>query len=383
MKLKLKSLENVKNILTLFFLINSFIPLIEKGIVNSKLETMKNIYIILIFLSTFIYFYRIKVKWNYNIFIFILNIYIIISSFWSSNFNNSFGKSILLLFISFYAFYLRKRYSSIEIISLFNKAIIITVILSYFFIFLVPEIGIFQDYRYGGTWRGVFNHRNSLGRIMSIGFNSLVLEYLATKEKKIIMFSLLCLLLVIGSKSTTSLIILILGIILIFKEKIKPIKNQVKYFYTYLVISVLLFSTTNIFSYLIKNFTNRDVTLTGRTYLWDYGINLFKENIVKGYGYLGLWYENSIYWIRMVKKVGFVAAHIHNGLLEILLQLGLIGFILYFFAVSFGIRKNNRNIKNYNMIFILFLLTLTFNLSESMTFGYNSIFWLIALIAIV
>lgn len=55
--------------------------------------------------------------------------------------------------------------------------------------------------------------------------------------------------------------------------------------YIFLSISINVFRIQNIFKYIIVDILNKDLTFTNRTYLWDYAINLIKNNPILGIGY--------------------------------------------------------------------------------------------------
>ena len=82
----------------------------------------------------------------------------------------------------------------------------------------------------------------------------------------------------------------------------------------------LLFKIQNLFSSLIVNVFHRDVTLTGRVYIWDYVIGFIQEQPFLGYGI-----EDRLY--RLSKTHFLQSYHAHNQFLEILYKTGIIGSI--------------------------------------------------------
>lgn len=129
-------------------------------------------------------------------------------------------------------------------------------------------------------------------------------------------------------KSGTSLIgmTIIVGLLIlnnIFKKiKLLNIKN---YFLVYIIsfLAVVIFRIQNLFEYIIVDVLNRDLTLTGRIYIWDYVIEFIKERPILGYGV-----EDSI--LRLNKTSFMVSTHAHDQILEIIYKSGIVGSSIYF-----------------------------------------------------
>ena len=129
-------------------------------------------------------------------------------------------------------------------------------------------------------------------------------------------------------KSGTSLIgmTIIVGLLIlnnIFKKiKLLNIKN---YFLAYIILflAIVIFRIQNLFEYIIVDILNRDLTLTGRIYIWDYVIEFIKERPILGYGV-----EDSI--LRLNKTSFMVSTHAHDQILEIIYKSGIVGSSIYF-----------------------------------------------------
>ena len=127
-------------------------------------------------------------------------------------------------------------------------------------------------------------------------------------------------------KSGTSLIgmTIIVGLLIlnnIFKKiKLLNIKN---YFLAYIILflAIVIFRIQNLFEYIIVDVLNRDLTLTGRIYIWDYVIEFIKERPILGYGV-----EDSI--LRLNKTSFMVSTHAHDQILEIIYKSGIYFIIL-------------------------------------------------------
>ena len=79
---------------------------------------------------------------------------------------------------------------------------------------------------------------------------------------------------------------------------------------------------------------DRDVTLTGRTTLWDLAIEDGLERPWLGYGYRAYWHTPGGPGEEVGRRIEWFAASGHNGFLDLWLELGIVGLVL--FAVVFG-----------------------------------------------
>ncbi len=90
-------------------------------------------------------------------------------------------------------------------------------------------------------------------------------------------------------------------------------------FFIILFFSIVIFRLQDTFSYLIVDVFHRDMTFTGRTYIWDRCLYYIKDNFL-----LGLGVEN--YDTRYLVKNIY---HAHSTFLNILLEGGIIGLLSY------------------------------------------------------
>lgn len=74
----------------------------------------------------------------------------------------------------------------------------------------------------------------------------------------------------------------------------------------------------------------RDITFSGRTAIWNASLDAVGERPVFGYGYNVLFENNAPESVRVIRQVGFEAAHAHNGALDAAVSLGLPGAALFF-----------------------------------------------------
>lgn len=154
--------------------------------------------------------------------------------------------------------------------------------------------------------------------------------YSAFKNKKITCMTwitILCgslrLLMTWSATGVVSWFILIMYIIFLYRKFIGRFIDILKYYFVFLTFQIcfVFLRIQEHFSYIIEVMLHRSLTFTGRTEIWDYAYLLIKQSPVLGYGVYeghGLIPRGNLYY------------YSHNGILEVLLQGGFIGLIIFF-----------------------------------------------------
>lgn len=166
----------------------------------------------------------------------------------------------------------------------------------------------------------------------------------------------------IAATSTTLFGLLLIGFYIMFsrsfvKRKILCIKNYVK-IYIILYLGIIIFHVQNLFKFLIVDILKKDLTFTGRIYIWSYVINFIKKKPLIGYGI-----ENSNY--RFMKTSYWRSFHAHNFILEIVYKTGIVGFAIFSYIIYMMINQlnnlDNKKIKSFLswFVFVFFIQLLT------------------------
>lgn len=251
---------------------------------------------------------------------------------------------------------------------------------------LILAIFVKSSYMYIGyqgsqkVFVGTFDSRNGISMVMipAIAFILIRSEYIYEKVRnKDILLCFMVLIIILLSKSSTGFIVgslLVIYVLLLKKIKIKININKLMSIYTIIYTQVVIFRIQEtVFRGFIENTLQKNVTLTGRTLIWDFIMKIIPNSLIFGYGRNDIIAQNAI--IRDVTEA-------HNGLLEILLCTGIIGlfvFILILLNVFKALNKSNSKI-SYILsmaIFLYFCIALT----ES-AFTYTKIgFWILIIIS--
>lgn len=307
------------------------------------------------------------------------------SSFWSSNPSLTKTRVIALIGTILFSIYLATRYTIQEQLELLSLAFTISVISSFAFAILLPKYGIMLGVHWG-KWRGIYNHKNVLGKFMTpsiITFFLLGWKFPQQRQK----FAILCflsLLLIILSRSSSPLInLIILSCALI-------LLHICRWRSDFLITTVLGISSMGIILYTIftanaeaiARLFGKDLTLTGRTDFWPLVVDKIMERPWLGYGFGAFWQgldgPSDYIWYAS----SFKAPNSHNGYLDLCLELGFVGLSLYLIAFITAFKKSLfyiRKVKTPDGFWpALFLLYITLsNLTESTLFIQNNFFLVI------
>ena len=123
----------------------------------------------------------------------------------------------------------------------------------------------------------------------------------------------------------------------------------------------------------------KDATLTGRTELWEYAAATIGDRMWYGYGYGAFW-QVSTRAQGIYAAIGWDAWHAHNGLLELGLNLGVIGIVLFLAGYVLGLFRGTGALLSgarEEGIWILGFLTFVLlgNLTESAILEQNA-YWM-------
>ena len=106
--------------------------------------------------------------------------------------------------------------------------------------------------------------------------------------------------------------------------------------------TALAVSTTTLLGIDASAFTallGRSKDLTGRTELWHSVGSMIQARPFLGYGFSGFWSGGSLESYLVERYVGWSPTYSHNGYLELLLNLGLVGCLLFLAFLSRGLSQ--------------------------------------------
>ncbi|MEQ8554302.1 MAG: O-antigen ligase family protein [Cyclobacteriaceae bacterium] len=331
---------------------------------------------------------RLHFDWLKKDWMVILLLYCIVSVFWTADVAIVARKLIGLIGVYFVALFIVSYFEKSELIWVifvfFSVCMISSVVISLFF----PEIGT-SDY-YFGAWNGIYTHKNRLGRYVGL-FLIFALHLFWNKRLgrhgliKAGLSTLLGLFIMLKTDSSTSLFTVLLSIAFIYgigKISSFGTKRVLIFFFAFLLIfPVILGIALNLEEVLLT--VGKDITFTGRTYIWATVLILSYEHVLFGYGYQGFWRgELEEPSSLVVQLLGWYPSHSHNGFIDVYLTLGLAGLIVLLISFITFFRSEWRNHGrriSVSSSAIIIIYALIYNLTESTFIAPNGFMWFLVL----
>jgi O-antigen ligase len=313
----------------------------------------------------------------------------LLSVLWSVAPALTFRRSIALLGSSAFGIYLATRFSWQELFKLIAYALGLCAVLSLAFILLLPSYGIHYDLQHSGAWRGIYVHKNALGRYMSLAAVTWLLYAFNNARGRIaglVFFGISIELLFLSiSKTSIAIFILLLFPLSIYLYRL----GRWRYVLPVIIITLVTASSailiTNVEQQVISvpaQLPEVDLTLTGRTALWQECWDMVRQRPWLGYGYSAFWLGFEEPSGHIWRNLRWEAPNAHNGYLDLWLQLGLVGLVFFIvlitacvFKLLFLLCRRKGSFEVFSLLFILLLLIN--NISESFILVQNCIFWIL------
>lgn len=310
---------------------------------------------------------------------------VVASVLWSAYPDLTIRRSIALLGTTAIGVYVSTRYTMKQQLYLLCWAWGLAAVGSLLFAIALPKYGLMPAGVHAGTWRGLFIHKNILGRAMAWGVVLFVLLAMRRGTGRLIALPMiaLCMVLVVAAKSSTALSILMSMLVLIVIYRGLRLHSSLLVIGAVFVCmvsgGVAIYTANNAATLL--GAMNKDITLTGRTDMWPFIWEKVQEKFWFGYGYEGFWRGLDSPCAYVWQAVGWKPPHSHNGFLEMMLIFGAVGTSIYLFGFlrafvrSMGMVRVTRTPE-----FLLPIMLLSYTLLSSYTetggiLDYNNIYW--------
>jgi len=322
------------------------------------------------------------ISWSNGLFLLLIAL-VPLSTLWSVEPGKTLSASIAMIGTCLFGLYLASNYSPKQQLQLLGWSFAISIIFSFLFAIALRKYGVMGGV-HTGAWRGIYTHKNWLGRMMVLASGTLFL--LANDAKKyhrtLWLFFSLAFLLILLSRSSSSLINTVLVVFTVWVSRIFR-------FHTKLLIPVLLsiiavgvvlsLSSTSIAEAVVGSL-GKDLSGTGRADIWPYSIEKISQRPFLGYGFGVFWNglkgESAI----IVRALKWPVPNSHNGFIDLGIDFGLLGIGLFaasFFQTLVGsvrwIRRTQSWISLWSLLLLIFM-TMS-NLTESALLERNSLIW--------
>jgi len=257
-----------------------------------------------------------------------------VTVFWSLDPSATIRQSVIYFFVIIGAIGVATYFTVDQFFNLFRVACLLSAIASVLLSAAAPSAAEMAD---TGDYIGIFPHKQWLGQVMAAGAFATLHELREGKHSRMWLFANLAVFIgmTLASKSATSLMMVIVfcvlfaGISLYDKKGLGRLMAGVGFAVAGPVLVVVA-----AYPDMILELLGKDPTLTGRTEVWQYAIDNIVAKPLLGWGYFGFWTMSNPIVVEINDAMHWVVPHSHNGLLELLLSVGIVGTA--FFITLFG-----------------------------------------------
>ncbi len=272
------------------------------------------------------------------------------------------------------------RYNRVQLNRGLGYALGITCLVFWIFTVLYPNGGIMQNPPYSGSFRGLFWHRNYTGSFAALSAAILIPLLIQSRTwfvRILTVFLLISSLVIcIGSRSAAGVILVVLltglGILYLiwlqFRTKLSKTHYLIALFLTVILSILILSNLDTVFGLL-----NRSTSLTGRIPMWNVLFhNFWQGHEWMGYGYGTFWnYSGVTLNLQELVHWGYPVLIGDNGLVDLLMNLGIIGAGLFLALIFINLCNSLKNaIKNPDIQQIIPLVVIVFIIVANITLSW-------------
>ena len=251
--------------------------------------------------------------------------FLFLSAFWSFEPLTTEREAVLYLFVVVGAIGIDATLDADEFMDLLALACFLSAVASLILLAVSPG----DAFGSGSTeLRGVFAHKNLLGEVMATGALASLHGIRVGGRRRIpnILMLLVFACMAFASKSATSWLCIFVfccvdGVITLYQKR-----GAAQLFgicLTFVLVPILLFVVFDPDP--ILEMIGKDPTLTGRTEIWGYVIDDIWIKPLLGWGYFAFWSVANPAAMEIGKAEQWFVPEAHNGLLEMLLGIGIVG----------------------------------------------------------
>ncbi len=306
-----------------------------------------------------------------------------LSTLWSIDGGATLRRSVWLALTIAFGLYLGWRHDWKSLLNVLAGAFIVLIAGSFALGLLAPNVGR-MTFEHPGAWSGLWTHKNTLGGIMALGVAVGTAAAIVTPERRKLWIgcALAAFALVLLSTSKTALIASMLGVgTIVFCMMMR--RGPVHMIMAVAGAAVVFVTGAGIILLapdIIVAALGRDLTLTGRTDIWEASARFVEAKPWLGYGYYAFWLPDNgpAFWVR--EAVAWPVASAHSSWLELALGVGRIGVILFALQLLATLARGAGVAlqSNAGLWAPAFLVTFAlYTLSESHALQANNVFWII------
>jgi exopolysaccharide production protein ExoQ len=270
--------------------------------------------------------------------------YVVLSAVWSTRDVDTYIKSILVLTTLLAALSVSSLFDLDHTLNLVFSAVATFVVICVLVALFIPSIGVEDSWEHAGKWRGISGQKNGLGAASAQAFVMgivLPLRNRSNASSSLAAFGvravlvMVCALATYMSGSRGAQMMAMIGLVSVVIALAPGLLQRL------MLLSIPLLAIP-IFNLAVSTFfidadkigiVGLTINTNSRTTIWEYGLRQMEGRELLGYGVNGFWTHERMQAFKDVH--GWVLDNFHNGYITIIVEGGLVGFMLLILAIGF------------------------------------------------
>jgi O-antigen ligase len=256
----------------------------------------------------------------------------VISAVWSQDPTRSALFGLFYLFGTLFAYYLVIRLDPDEIAALMVQTGTVVSVLSLILVFLFPKFGIMHgDPRIDGAWQGIFIDRANAAKCFLFLMSPALVSKGRSQRWRLLYIAAMSIM-IFETRAVTAIVVLFIFVLLVAAWRTSRRLDRKLFVLASIVgtVSVLIVCVVGLnYGANVLHVLGRDATLSGRTDVWRVVTATILERPLLGYGYYAFWQTPSAELTNILHATNWSFGYAHNGILEIALQLGFLGVLMF------------------------------------------------------
>ncbi|HEY1501389.1 MAG TPA: O-antigen ligase [Acidobacteriaceae bacterium] len=310
----------------------------------------------------------------------------IASAAWSLDPLLTLRRSIAFALAGLFGLWFAARFSPARQLAILQATMIALALATIALVVFAPSIGLDHTAGHAADWQGVFTQKNACGRVMVLA-TAVVLcgdTRSLLRPGRLATLGLFMLVLLMSGSRAAWMIEGALFFLWLLLAAARHAGQRIRLVLAVVapLASVALGGFLILVSQQLAPLVGRDLTLTGRTAIWTQVVHFILQRPLLGYGYDAFWRGMEGPSFQVAAAVHFIVAHAHNGFLEIALELGGAGLVLFLLSWLRGWGRlwglwQRGAIDDIAWPLAILVLIALYDLDENTLLIYNGLFWIL------
>lgn len=311
-----------------------------------------------------------------------LGLWVVASTVWSLDPGLTARRSAAFALAGLFGVFFIGRFTPDRQLKVLWRAMMLLALATVVVCLFLPQVGLERSAGHAGDWQGVFTQKNACGRIMVLA----TAVALGQKRRWQGLASAALFAAIVGLSGSRGAWavegLVVLGALVVAAASRMDRRLRWALLTTLCAGLTVCGAVVWMFRMQIMESLGRDATLSGRAGIWQAVWQRVQQRPLAGYGYGAFWRGWTGPSFEVSASVHFLVFHAHNGYLDLWLQTGLVGLMLFAAAYAGACVRACRLLvagSSKSLLWPVFLLAMIglYGLDENTLLIPNGLFWVL------